>query len=66
MKINEIQVLTGRSATRAQWQYLFGCQCLAFNRNCLALALLVAAIFADNTDHTIAAYDLAVTTDTFD
>jgi hypothetical protein len=31
-----------------------------------ALALLVAAILADNPHHTLATYDLAVTTDTLD
>ena len=31
-----------------------------------ALALLVASILADDPDHTVAPYDLAVTTDTLD
>jgi len=31
-----------------------------------ALALLVATIFADDPHHTLAPYDLAVTTDTLD
>ena len=34
--------------------------------NYSALTLLVAPIFTDDTNHTIAPYDLAVTTDTLD
>jgi hypothetical protein len=33
---------------------------------CSTLALLVAAILADDPHHTLAPYDLAVTTDTLD